>query len=69
MGNVKSASLNQAIVVSGGCTSGERKMVVGGWTWAWWLVSDVQVLIRYQGFALGLLIKLNLGCPSCNQIC
>lgn len=43
MGSVHSASLNQAIVVSGGCTSGERRMVVGGWTWAWWLISDVQV--------------------------
>lgn len=45
MGSVHSVGLNRAIVVSGGCTSGERKMVKGGWIWAWWLISDVQVII------------------------
>jgi len=44
MGSVHSVSLNEAIVMSGGCTSGERKMVVGGWVWAWWMISDVQKL-------------------------
>jgi len=44
MGSVHSVGLNKAIVVSGGCTSGERKMVVGGWVWAWWMISDVQTL-------------------------
>ena len=45
MGSVHSVSLNEAIVMSGGCTSGERKMVVGGWVWAWWMISDVQVIV------------------------
>ena len=45
MGSVHSVSLNEAIVMSGGCTSGERKMVVGGWVWAWWMISDVQVMV------------------------
>ena len=53
MGSVHSAGLNQAIVVSGGCTTGERKMVRGGWVWAWWLISDVQVCICYILFRVG----------------
>ena len=52
MGSVHSVGLNQAIVVSGGCTTGERKMVRGGWIWAWWIISDVQVfLCRYVWLA------------------
>ena len=46
MGSVHSAGLSQAIVVSGGCTSTERKMVRGGWVWAWWMISDVQVYYK-----------------------
>ncbi len=29
--------------ISGGCCgSTSKKTVVGGWAWAWWLVTDVQ---------------------------
>jgi hypothetical protein len=29
--------------ISGGCCgSTNKQMVVGGWAWAWWLVTDVQ---------------------------
>lgn len=36
---------NEALVVSGGCCgSTNRILVVGGWAWAWWLVTDVQRL-------------------------
>ena len=45
MGNIHSVGMNEAIVVSGGCAGGGRKLVVGGWVWAWWLISDVQVNI------------------------
>ena len=43
MGSVHSSGLSKAIVVSGGCSGGGRKVVKGGWVWAWWLISDVQV--------------------------
>lgn len=36
---------NEALVVSGGCCgSDEKTYVVGGWSWAWWLLSDAQRL-------------------------
>lgn len=36
---------NEALVVSGGCCGSTKKVtVVGGWAWAWWLVTDVQRL-------------------------
>jgi len=36
---------NEALVISGGCcgSTGKTK-VIGGWGWAWWLVTDVQKL-------------------------
>ncbi|CAN7986574.1 unnamed protein product, partial [Ixodes hexagonus] len=45
MGNIQTVGPNEALIVSGGCcgTAG-KKMVVGGWAWAWWLVTDVQRL-------------------------
>ena len=52
MGSVHSVSLNEAIVMSGGCTSGERKMVVGGWVWAWWMISDVQVMTSWAFYSI-----------------
>merc|ERR1712227_357189 len=43
MGNIHTVGPNQALIVSGGCCgSTSKKTVVGGWAWAWWLVTDVQ---------------------------
>lgn len=45
MGNIHTVGPNEALIVSGGCCGAmEKKMVVGGWAWAWWLVTDVQRL-------------------------
>ncbi|XP_076344384.1 LOW QUALITY PROTEIN: flotillin-2-like [Tachypleus tridentatus] len=45
MGNIHTVGPNEALIVSGGCCgSMGKKMVVGGWAWAWWLVTDVQRL-------------------------
>merc|ERR1719264_220727 len=34
---------NECVIISGGCCgSTSKKTVVGGWAWAWWLVTDVQ---------------------------
>jgi len=36
---------NEALIVSGGCCGSRSKTTrVGGWAWAWWLVTDVQRL-------------------------
>lgn len=36
---------NQSSVVAGGCCGSTKKLtIVGGWAWAWWLVTDVQYL-------------------------
>ena len=43
MGNIHIVGSNEALVVSGGCFSSERKRtIVGGWTWAWKCVTNVQ---------------------------
>ena len=47
MGNVNAAAPNEAIVVSGGCTTREQKLVIGGWVWSWWLVSHVEVNVLF----------------------
>lgn len=58
MGNVHTVGPNEALIVSGGCFGSlEKKMVVGGWAWAWWFVTDVQKL------SLGV-ITLNPRCES-----
>ncbi|XP_044738157.1 flotillin-2 isoform X1 [Chrysoperla carnea] len=45
MGNVHIAGPNEALIVSGGCCGSTKKTtVVGGWSWAWWLVTDIQRL-------------------------
>ncbi|GFS38435.1 hypothetical protein TNIN_78461 [Trichonephila inaurata madagascariensis] len=45
MGNVQTVGPNEALIVSGGCCGNTgKKMVVGGWAWAWWMVTDVQRL-------------------------
>ncbi|XP_019723701.1 flotillin-2-like [Hippocampus comes] len=43
MGNCLTVGPNEALVVSGGCCAADSKTyVVGGWSWAWWLLSDTQ---------------------------
>lgn len=45
MGNIHTVGPNEALIVSGGCCGSTKKVtVVGGWAWAWWLVTDVQRL-------------------------
>nr|XP_022901082.1 flotillin-2 [Onthophagus taurus] len=45
MGNIHTVGPNEALIVSGGCCgSTKRVTTVGGWAWAWWLVTDVQKL-------------------------
>lgn len=45
MGNIHTVGPDEALIVSGGCCSStSKKMVVGGWAWAWWMVTDVQRL-------------------------
>jgi len=44
-GNIHTVGPNEALIVSGGVTGGgAKKTCVGGWAWAWWLVTDVQRL-------------------------
>ncbi|CAH0595386.1 unnamed protein product [Chrysodeixis includens] len=43
MGNIHTVGPNEALIVSGGCFgSMTKRTIVGGWAWAWWLVTDVQ---------------------------
>ncbi|XP_069135547.1 flotillin-2-like [Argopecten irradians] len=45
MGNIHTVGPSEALVISGGCFGGTgRKMIVGGWGWAWCLVTDVQTI-------------------------
>ncbi|XP_076369315.1 flotillin-2-like [Tachypleus tridentatus] len=45
MGNIHTVGPNEVLFVSGGWSNSSRKKkVVGGYAWAWWLVSDVQRL-------------------------
>lgn len=45
MGNIHTVGPDEALVVSGGCCrSTAKKMVVGGWAWAWCGVTNVQRL-------------------------
>ncbi|XP_023031086.1 flotillin-2 isoform X1 [Drosophila willistoni] len=45
MGNIHTTGPNEALIVSGGCCgSTKKRTIVGGWAWAWWLVTDVQRL-------------------------
>jgi flotillin len=45
MGNIHTVGPNEALIVSGGCCGSRSKTTrVGGWAWAWWLVTDVQKL-------------------------
>ncbi|XP_026988694.1 flotillin-2a isoform X2 [Tachysurus fulvidraco] len=43
MGNCHTVGPNEALVVSGGCCGSDKKSyTVGGWVWAWWLLTDIQ---------------------------
>uniref|UniRef100_A0A8D9E4A6 Flotillin-2 n=1 Tax=Cacopsylla melanoneura TaxID=428564 RepID=A0A8D9E4A6_9HEMI len=43
MGQIYTVGPNTALIVSGGCCGHTKKLtVVGGWAWAWWMVTDVQ---------------------------
>ncbi|XP_024866834.1 flotillin-2-like isoform X1 [Kryptolebias marmoratus] len=45
MGNCLTVGPNEALVVSGGCCGSDSKSyIVGGWAWAWWLVTNSQRL-------------------------
>lgn len=45
MGNIETVGPNEALIVSGGWFgSTSKKMVIGGWAWAWCMVTDVQRL-------------------------
>ena len=46
MGQIHTTGPNKAMIISGGCCGGQRnkKIVIGGWGWAWWCVTDVQYL-------------------------
>lgn len=45
MGQIHTVGPNKALIVSGGfCGSTKRTTIVGGWAWAWWLITDVQCL-------------------------
>jgi len=44
MGNVHTCGPDTALFVTGGCGVSSRSVVIGGWSWAWWFVSDVQKL-------------------------
>eukprot|EP00053_Salpingoeca_punica_P009939 m.89559 g.89559 ORF g.89559 m.89559 type:complete len:451 (+) comp15227_c0_seq1:136-1488(+) len=42
MGNCVVTGPNEVMVISGGCCSNQKQIVVGGCAWAWWVISDVQ---------------------------
>ncbi|KAL7060154.1 hypothetical protein AAHC03_09856 [Spirometra sp. Aus1] len=45
MGAIHTVGPNKALVVSGGCFSGQRvRTVIGGWAWAWAYLSHVQTI-------------------------
>lgn len=33
------------VFVGGCCGARNRKTIIGGWGWAWWLVTDVQTYV------------------------
>lgn len=45
MGNIHTVGPNEGLVISGGCCGAEsKKTIIGGWGWAWCLVTDVQTI-------------------------
>lgn len=56
MGNVYTVGPSEALIVSGGCCgSRQKRIIVGGWAWAWSCVTDVQ--------------RLSLATMTLNPIC
>ncbi|XP_013384487.1 flotillin-2-like [Lingula anatina] len=56
MGNINTTGPNEALVISGGCCGAqEKRTIIGGWGWAWCLVTDVQ--------------KISLEVMTLNPIC
>lgn len=43
MGNIHTIGPNEVLIVSGGCL-GRKRTIIGGWVWAWWLITDVQTI-------------------------
>ena len=60
MGNVCTSGPNEALVISGGCFSDNKRTIVGGWGWAWWCVTDVQrqIEICFDKILLFVFIKI-----------
>ena len=45
MGNIHTVGPNEALVISGGFGGSTKKtIIIGGWAWAWWFITDVQRL-------------------------
>ncbi|ELU07072.1 hypothetical protein CAPTEDRAFT_182829 [Capitella teleta] len=45
MGNIHTVGPNEALVISGGCCGAQsKKTIIGGWGWAWCMVTDVQTI-------------------------
>ncbi|XP_074640229.1 flotillin-2-like [Tubulanus polymorphus] len=45
MGNIHTVGPNEALIISGGCCGAQsKKTIIGGWGWAWCLVTDVQAI-------------------------
>jgi uncharacterized membrane protein YqiK len=43
--STKFSNFSRIFTISGGCCgSTKKRTIVGGWAWAWWLVTDVQKL-------------------------
>lgn len=43
MGNIQTAGPNEALIVSGGCCRPSRKqIIVGGWCWNTWMLTNIQ---------------------------
>nr|CDS28562.1 flotillin 2 [Hymenolepis microstoma] len=44
MGNIQVSGPNEALILSGGLGASGVKVIVGGWGWSWWCLTDVQRL-------------------------
>lgn len=45
MGNIQTTGPNEALIVSGGCCRpAKRQIIVGGWCWKTWMLTNIQVL-------------------------
>ncbi|CAH8452095.1 unnamed protein product [Schistosoma guineensis] len=56
MGNIHTVGPSEALVISGGCCGAAKvRTIIGGWGWAWWLVTEVQ--------------KISLGVMTLNPVC